>query len=653
MNSSVEVKLRTIPDENEGYTRGTLEAMQEMVRAGMEDKTVQSVALNLTGKTQLETVRNDWHYLKQRIAYVPDPVTHERVTSARFTIGHGTPGDCDDMAVAAATLFALQNINSHFEAVQWRTNAYTHVLTVAELESGPLAFDLTLDSLGDSHKAIKILKAPIMAQVETIADYKINDTPTPPTTVQILVDKVAGTNGESPQVRMEALRALHMFYPAQVSATYQWGKQVQTWNRKDPATFTLKAGIAKNLTLSNETKALMARNAKGSEGGGKVAPPTGGLSDIGDVWDWLGAAVSVCTDVITGNWAAIPVVIAGSLTEPPEKEVPKNEPPEIQLERYIEKVTGHERGGSAKGYRDPWEHPELFTLTDPRRKDRNITSYLTYLDELPQAYYSSYAPKGSLVAAPNNYSSVICPAVYTNIPVFTALQKASPSMIFVSFDNETSLLSKYAGLSGKEVGQYGFQLSGLTAEGNIEDFPGYYTRTAYREGGMRYDFVGMSPADIPSTDNGKPVVDLTKLTAYNYLNRGEKPTSRVTGTGNIALPAATPPHVTVTPVTDTNTPGATGTDATGSTNATNAAATAYFKAGGGDAGVKAGVAAFVGAGGNILDWAGILATITKMPFAVSGNTPALPDKSNWFSDNMPLVIGGGAAILLGVILLKK
>jgi len=642
----VDVQLQTIPDDNYGYARGTLAAMQRMVAAGAKDETVQAIAKRLEGNTLRETLDNDWLFLKKRIAYLPDPPDRERVTSARFTVGQGAPGDCDDMSTAAATVLLLQNIPCHFEAIEWRTNSFTHVICVVDLPNGGrVPFDLTMERLGDEHPPTEILEYPIMAQVETIADARgMRDTPALPTNVQVLVNQVA--YGKTPAERAAALRALYIFYPDQVTKTFQYGHQARTFNTSRVTRATAPADAVRYFDRKNILPV-------------KPTKPAGGLSDIGDLSGWITGIVNVVGDVISGNWSAIPLAIVGGLTEPSSS---KDAPPQTPLVRttdYIAKVTNVNPGT----LRNPDDHPEFFKLQDPRREKRAISDYMTYLDELPQIFNTSFAPLGSMTIE-HNYSAVWIPVRMPNIPVFGALQKLSPQLVFASFDNETAVVTDYTSIAGTAVGSYGWQLHGLRPDGGVDDFPGYYTRTLFEDAGgaghtfpagtvecTRFDFVGMNPADIPQGQNATPQGDFTKCTAYMWLNQGLPPNSRITGTGDISLPNATPPHVEVLPVDGD---GKTITKEAAKQDPAAAAAVAYFAAGGGDAGYKAALAAYTNAGGTLADAAAVIAKLAAGAFAVQGKAPALPTPggNNWVMDNLPLVGGVAAGGLLLILLLK-
>lgn len=507
---AVNIEVQDIPDENVGYAVGTLRAMQRMVAKGIEDPGVRAIAAQLKGRTIDETLQNDWKFLKRRIQYKPDPVDMESVMSARFTVGHGAPGDCDDMAVAVATILHLQRIHCHFEAVEWRTDAYTHVIAVADTPSGPVPFDLTMNALGEEHEPTKLLPFPIMAQVRTIDDsvddYVIEDDG--PTIIEDLVRRLQGPNYDD---RILAYNALHLMYPQQMTAYVQ--------------------------RLARESALRGGMNDMWSTGAG-----------------WLGSILTaglVPSDVITGAIDSLSGVLGSGTIATAVGGIVLG----------AKKPTGdgyYEGDVHRDSDRDPkikqgMIRPVQMSLAnnyDETHPGRTVTSPVTFLEEVMQIYATSYPPKGN-ATIPNNYSAVIIPYEQPNVPVWGPLKKINRGLVIVSFDDLTGMMSDYLYVIPTRVGN-GYELTGVKDSGVQEDFPGYYTCTVFGYAGdgvekktFRYDFVGMTPADIPTGSNPEKQPDFQKSTAYSYLNAAMY-SNAVRHDVGTDIPTTTPSHVQIT-----------------------------------------------------------------------------------------------------------
>lgn len=133
---------------NNAFTAQMLGIMRELVHDYLRDGDLIKLATTLRGTSRQSTLENLFLYLKTRIKYVDDRPNREDIRSARRTVLYGEGGDCDDMAVAAATMLKILGFPAMFRAVQWRLPEFTHVYAVTYLNGNEVAFDLTEDRLG-------------------------------------------------------------------------------------------------------------------------------------------------------------------------------------------------------------------------------------------------------------------------------------------------------------------------------------------------------------------------------------------------------------------------------------------------------------------------------------------------------------------------
>jgi hypothetical protein len=458
------IEERSAPSDNYGYANAVLRAMQEMTAKGIEDSNVKTIAKKLQGKTDLDTLRNDWTYLKRRVRYTPDPPDKERITSARFTIGHGVPEDCDGLSVAAASLFALQDIPADFAAIAWRKPEFSHVYVTARVNNKAVPFDLTLPNLGDEHKYHTILKAPIMPTIQTISDSATGTLSMP----QIY----AALYSPDRVMQKMAYNEFKRKYPAKAVA----------WLQAQAQELALGNGRGISDYFGDDIVSSV------------LSAVTGGASSVAS---WVGGAVS-------SLFSSAPV------------------------------------------------NP------DPNRPGRSLFDARTYMDELTDIYPSNRSALGT-ESIDANYSVVIHVPPSQLPTIDQDLKGKYPGLIFLSWDGKTSWISDFDSINAAPVGA-GYVLSGQLG-GQMKSFPGYYVRTHFSNGADRFDFVGMSPSDIPGTGDKQANAQLqnsTSVAASAGTTLPAKKISTVGTTGGVMVPTggSTGGGKTVTTPVDTtiNTP---------------------------------------------------------------------------------------------------
>lgn len=127
------------------FKSGTTEDIIKVVRMAdsivSEERVLKRFAPLLEGKTDFDTCRNVWRFVRQEIPYRADKIGYERVRLPQKSIwdahrlGHG--GDCKTFAVLECGLLRELGIDSEYVFIsQNNTPKARHVYTMAILKNG-------------------------------------------------------------------------------------------------------------------------------------------------------------------------------------------------------------------------------------------------------------------------------------------------------------------------------------------------------------------------------------------------------------------------------------------------------------------------------------------------------------------------------------
>lgn len=144
----------TLSEQNIGYgwrgTAQTIEAMRRMVSNGKRNYALHEAVAKLV-RTCPHKDRKCWAlrifgFIRDRIAYVNDPVGLESVSDPLRTIERGA-GDCDDQAVLFNCLAEIAGMRTHFKTIKAnrrQPDEFSHVYSVVEIPNvGSFAADCT------------------------------------------------------------------------------------------------------------------------------------------------------------------------------------------------------------------------------------------------------------------------------------------------------------------------------------------------------------------------------------------------------------------------------------------------------------------------------------------------------------------------------
>ena len=87
--------------------------------------------------------------IRERIAYVPDPPTHDRVRSPAYLLTVLPEGDCDDQMTLAKAAAGQLGLRGRFVRLGFRTDRrdpYSHVVLLFQAEDVGAPGDVLLDS---------------------------------------------------------------------------------------------------------------------------------------------------------------------------------------------------------------------------------------------------------------------------------------------------------------------------------------------------------------------------------------------------------------------------------------------------------------------------------------------------------------------------
>jgi hypothetical protein len=149
--------------------------MIRMVESGRADLGVNQTALRIiraAGVRQKDyagEITALFRWVRDRIRYVKDPVAVELVHNARETIKRGG-GDCDDKAVALATLLQSVGHNTRFKVVATRPGDFHHVLIEVSHGGRWVPLDPTVERAAPGWESPRIIRRKVYGNTATVAD---------------------------------------------------------------------------------------------------------------------------------------------------------------------------------------------------------------------------------------------------------------------------------------------------------------------------------------------------------------------------------------------------------------------------------------------------------------------------------------------------
>lgn len=138
-------KITTIPNGAAGV-RVTLKIMDDIVRRSKENYAIRELTLSLTRdlapKDWLGEIQAIFDYVQNNIRYVKDIDGIETIATPEKTLEIGQ-GDCDDMAVLAATMLASIGHPARFIAVGFNGRPLSHVYVETKLGNQWIPMEVT------------------------------------------------------------------------------------------------------------------------------------------------------------------------------------------------------------------------------------------------------------------------------------------------------------------------------------------------------------------------------------------------------------------------------------------------------------------------------------------------------------------------------
>lgn len=162
------------------------DVINEMIRLDIRDrknKTVQQIAYSLRSSTKLQTIKNVYNYVINKVPYKSDPPDREHITAPIHLINGNVVGeDCESMVLLLSTLLNFLGIETKYVVIAWRKYQFTHVILKAKVKDKWLILDPTQGPAGygrsvPPNKIIrqKEYKVPKMKMtVETLEDRLTN-----------------------------------------------------------------------------------------------------------------------------------------------------------------------------------------------------------------------------------------------------------------------------------------------------------------------------------------------------------------------------------------------------------------------------------------------------------------------------------------------
>lgn len=117
----------------EGLTQDIINSIVEMYRKSHTQ--VNSLAAALKGKSDVETLRNVWRFVRTYIRYQIDPPKFQFIKTPARTWADKF-GDCKALSIFIRSLLTALGIKSAFRFASYRTGDFTHVYVVAFPKNG-------------------------------------------------------------------------------------------------------------------------------------------------------------------------------------------------------------------------------------------------------------------------------------------------------------------------------------------------------------------------------------------------------------------------------------------------------------------------------------------------------------------------------------
>lgn len=94
----------------------------------------------LAGRTDRETLRNVWAFIRNNLTYRADRPGHERVKSPGALFAEGV-GDCKSYSIATGAILRSLGIPYKYRFTAYEPGDVTHVYVVADTADGPVILD--------------------------------------------------------------------------------------------------------------------------------------------------------------------------------------------------------------------------------------------------------------------------------------------------------------------------------------------------------------------------------------------------------------------------------------------------------------------------------------------------------------------------------
>jgi hypothetical protein len=144
LNRAVKLVKRPSNKDEVIFKSGTTENIIEVVlmadKEAAKERFLKRFAESLRGKTDFDTCRNVWRFVRQEIPYKGDKLGYERIKLPNKTIHDAAKGigtDCKSMSVLGNDLLRELGIGSKYRFISQNSTAKaTHVYSMALLKNG-------------------------------------------------------------------------------------------------------------------------------------------------------------------------------------------------------------------------------------------------------------------------------------------------------------------------------------------------------------------------------------------------------------------------------------------------------------------------------------------------------------------------------------
>lgn len=126
----------------------TVTIMKKLKNKYKTDMGIRTLAVGLVRDYRTDRERADrlFRYLKKRLKYVPDVAGVETLQTPYYMLKYGG-GDCDDLSLIMAVFLECVGIETRFQ-IAGKGSRFTHIYTIARINSRYIPYDLTLASPG-------------------------------------------------------------------------------------------------------------------------------------------------------------------------------------------------------------------------------------------------------------------------------------------------------------------------------------------------------------------------------------------------------------------------------------------------------------------------------------------------------------------------